>query len=83
VGKTCLLIRFTEDSFRPSFIGTIGYVFITVLLVVASNYSLATMTTRIDFRIKTIEYKNCILKLQIWDTAGQEKFRTITSGKDD
>eukprot|EP01102_Stenamoeba_stenopodia_P010862 TRINITY_DN330_c0_g6_i1.p1 TRINITY_DN330_c0_g6~~TRINITY_DN330_c0_g6_i1.p1 ORF type:complete len:223 (+),score=19.23 TRINITY_DN330_c0_g6_i1:533-1201(+) len=57
VGKTCLLIRFTEDSFRPSFIGTIG----------------------IDFRIKTIEYKNCILKLQIWDTAGQEKFRTITS----
>ena len=32
----------------------------------------------IDFEIKTINYKNKLIKLQIWDTAGQERFRAIT-----
>ena len=57
VGKSSLLVRFTEDSFTESFIATIG----------------------IDFKIKTIQLQNKKVKLQIWDTAGQEKFRTITS----
>ena len=26
VGKSCLLLRFSDDSFTPSFITTIGYV---------------------------------------------------------
>ena len=30
-------------------------------------------------KIRTVEIDNKIVKLQIWDTAGQEKFRTITS----
>ena len=29
VGKSCLLLRFSDDSFTPSFITTIGYVFFT------------------------------------------------------
>ena len=33
----------------------------------------------IDFKIKTIKYENKLVKLQIWDTAGEERFRTITS----
>jgi Ras-related protein Rab-1A len=41
-------------------------------------------TIGVDFvnptqKIKTIEIDQKIFKLQIWDTAGQEKFRTITS----
>ena len=36
-------------------------------------------TIGIDFKIKTITLNNKTIKLQIWDTAGQEKFRTITS----
>ena len=32
----------------------------------------------IDFKIKIINFKNKRIKLQIWDTAVQEKFRTIT-----
>ena len=36
-------------------------------------------TIGIDFKIKTIKMDNKVVKLQIWDTAGQEKFRTITS----
>lgn len=36
-------------------------------------------TIGVDFRVKCINYKDKIIKLQIWDTSGQEKFRTITS----
>ncbi|KAH8046970.1 GTPase [Aureococcus anophagefferens] len=35
-------------------------------------------TIGIDFKIKTINLDGKRVKLQIWDTAGQEQFRTIT-----
>ena len=56
VGKTCLLLRFTDDSFTANHLTTIG----------------------IDFKIKIINLDNKLIKLQIWDTAGEERFRTIT-----
>ena len=57
VGKTCLLLRFTEDSFTTTFLTTIG----------------------IDFKIKIINLENKLIKLQIWDTAGEERFRNLTN----
>uniref|UniRef100_M4EYD8 Uncharacterized protein n=1 Tax=Brassica campestris TaxID=3711 RepID=M4EYD8_BRACM len=57
VGKSCLLLRFSDGSFTTSFITTIG----------------------IDFKIRTIELDGKRIKLQIGDTAGQERFRTITT----
>lgn len=56
VGKTSLLLRFTEDYFTSEHLTSIG----------------------IDYKIKMLEMDNKIVKLQIWDTAGEERFRTIT-----
>ena len=56
VGKSCLLLRYTDDSFENIFMPTVG----------------------VDYKTKIIDIDNTRVKLQIWDTAGQEKFRAIT-----
>ena len=33
----------------------------------------------VDFKTKQIEINDRVIKMQIWDTAGHEKFRTITT----
>ena len=44
------------------------------------NFFIKTIkNNRIDFKIKTVEIDGKRVKLQIWDTAGQELFRTITT----
>jgi len=64
VGKSCLLLRYSDDSFTQSFITTIGIDFKIKTLKLWENKSLNAEKR---------------LKLQIWDTAGQERFRTITT----
>jgi len=56
VGKSCLLLQFTDKRFHPVHDLTIG----------------------VEFGSRTITIKDNQIKLQIWDTAGQEKFRSIT-----
>jgi len=36
-------------------------------------------TIGVDFQIRTIDIDGKVVKMQIWDTAGQEKFQSITS----
>ena len=55
VGKTCILIRFSEDTFNDNYEVTIG----------------------LNYRIKTITLDNTPIKMQIWDTSGEEKFKAI------
>ena len=56
VGKSCILLQFTDHKFRYQHELTIG----------------------VEFGGKTLEIKNRKLKIQIWDTAGQEQFQAIT-----
>jgi Ras-related protein Rab-2A len=58
VGKSCLLLQFTDKRFQPVHDLTIGVEFGARMIKVADN---------------TVP-----VKLQIWDTAGQESFRSIT-----
>ncbi len=100
VGKSCLLLQFSDDTFTTSFITTIGYVYLIFVgrfcmwnwwqagLNVVHLWWLTRFLHlncdhfRIDFKIRTIELDNRRIKLQIWDTARQERFRTITTGWD-
>ena len=36
-------------------------------------------TIGVDFKIKTMDFRDKTVKFQIWDTAGQDRFRTITA----
>ena len=56
VGKSCLLLQFTDNKFRHQHELTIG----------------------VEFGGKTVEVNNKSIKIQIWDTAGQEAFQAIT-----
>jgi Ras-related protein Rab-2A len=56
VGKSCILLRFSENTFSEQHNVTIG----------------------VEFGSKAMEINNNKIKLQIWDTAGQESFRSIT-----
>jgi len=56
VGKSCLLLQFTDKRFTPVHDLTIG----------------------VEFGSRTLTIDGNQVKLQIWDTAGQEKFRSIT-----
>jgi len=56
VGKSCLLLQFTDRRFQPIHDLTIG----------------------VEFGARMIPIDKKQIKLQIWDTAGQESFRSIT-----
>jgi Ras-related protein Rab-2A len=56
VGKSCLLLQFTDKRFQPVHDLTIG----------------------VEFGARMIKIEDKPIKLQIWDTAGQESFRSIT-----
>ena len=46
-----------------------------------TGYSISEANKKIgiDFRVKTIQFENKLVRLQIWDTAGEERFRTVTA----
>ncbi|VDK44790.1 unnamed protein product [Anisakis simplex] len=54
-GKSCILLRFAENSFRHDHISTLG----------------------VDFKLKTIKLGRDKIRLELWDTAGMERYRTI------
>ncbi|MES1913502.1 MAG: hypothetical protein MHM6MM_005697 [Cercozoa sp. M6MM] len=57
VGKSCLVLRFADQSFNTKHVSTIG----------------------VDFRFRIMPKGEHTVKLQIWDTAGHERFRTLTT----
>jgi Ras-related protein Rab-2A len=56
VGKSCILLRFTEGRYKTEHEPTLG----------------------VEFGSKNIKVGDQVIKIQIWDTAGQESFKSIT-----
>ena len=55
VGKSCILYRFMDDTFKEEYQATIG----------------------LDFQSKNVQIDNQDIHLLLYDTAGQEKFRSL------
>lgn len=83
VGKSCLLLRFADDTYTESYISTIGVDFVSLLqscvVDLLPTCNLTDICSLYVQKIRTIDLDGKTIKLQIWDTAGQERFRTITS----
>mmetsp|Transcript_26725 Transcript_26725/g.23677 ORF Transcript_26725/g.23677 Transcript_26725/m.23677 type:complete len:94 (-) Transcript_26725:527-808(-) len=56
VGKSCLVLQFTDKRFLNDYKVTIGA----------------------EFGTRKIEVDKKVVKLHIWDTAGQEQFKSLT-----
>jgi Ras-related protein Rab-2A len=56
VGKSCILLRFTEGRYKTEHEPSLG----------------------VEFGSKNIQVGDQVIKIQIWDTAGQESFKSIT-----
>ena len=70
VGKSCLLLRFSEDQFTPSFITTIGIDFkIRTIDMDGKKIKLQIWDTAGIYLLYSYAY-----------ISGQERFRTITTG---
>jgi Ras-related protein Rab-1A len=63
VGKSCILLRFADDSFTESYITTIGVDF---------RYDEIGTKNSCIFRFRTINVDGKNVKLQIWDTYASE-----------
>ncbi|TFY75989.1 hypothetical protein EWM64_g8024 [Hericium alpestre] len=76
VGKSCLLLRFCDDAWTPSFITTIGIDFkIRTIELDGKRIKLQIVRGLITLWF----WRNSCEALAQWDTAGQERFRTITT----
>ena len=70
----------TDHVFKVLLIGDSNVGKTSLLLQYTENrYSDTECTIGIDFKIKKLDVSSKSIKLQIWDTAGQEKFNTITT----
>ena len=57
-----------------------SFVFFSVPLYLFEIFKVAyNATVGIDFKVRRLEIDGKTIKVQIWDTAGQEKFNAITT----
>eukprot|EP01121_Diplochlamys_sp_Union-15-3_P006076 TRINITY_DN1653_c0_g1_i2.p1 TRINITY_DN1653_c0_g1~~TRINITY_DN1653_c0_g1_i2.p1 ORF type:complete len:212 (+),score=21.46 TRINITY_DN1653_c0_g1_i2:22-636(+) len=81
VGKSCLLLRFTEDTFTPSFITTIGIDFkIRTVQMDGKRVKLQIWDTAGQERFRTITtayYRGAMGILMVYDVTEEKSFNNI------
>lgn len=73
-GKSCLTLRFVEETFSQNFVPTIGIDFHVKTLDIEGYVTFALVKAE---NLLQLEISRKV-KLQIWDTAGQERFHNVT-----
>lgn len=81
VGKSCLLLRFSDDSFTPSFITTIGIDFkIRTIVLDGKKIKLQIWDTAGQERFRTITtayYRGAMGILLVYDVTDDQSFQNI------
>ena len=69
-----------DYSFKILFLGSVGVGKTSIILRYVNDkiYKDQKSTIGIDYKTKTIEYKTKKINLKIFDTSGQERFKTLT-----
>ena len=84
VGKSCCLLRFSEDSFTPSFITTIGIDFkIRTIELDGKRVKLQIWDTAGQERFRTITtayYRGAMGILLVYDVTDERSFNSRSSG---
>lgn len=78
VGKSCLLLQFTDKRFQPVHDLTIGYIYFNLISSLTLLVIYRSLVLGVEFGARLVSIETKPIKLQIWDTAGQEAFRSIT-----
>lgn len=73
VGKTALLNRFQDDTYAEDLRPTIGADFFTRALRMPDRLDVGDKPGQVYERTAPVR----VVKVQLWDTAGQEKFRSV------
>ncbi|KPP74084.1 ras-related protein Rab-1A-like [Scleropages formosus] len=74
VGKSCLLLRFADDTYTESYISTIGVDF-KIRTIELDGKTIKLQIFGVEMFVESLSQESSFQ----WDTAGQERFRTITS----
>ena len=68
VGKTSIMNRFISNEFQEEYdVNIFNFIFIIIIQA----------TIGVDFSTKMINFRNNSIKLQIWDSAGQERYKAL------
>jgi len=78
VGKSSLIMKYTEDSFTPSYSATLGHEHHHTTITITINNTPITLNRSVDFQSKAIVVDGKRIMLNIWDTAGHDNTHHTT-----
>jgi len=77
VGKSSVALRFVSNEFRPYSESTIGASFMSKTISINNNKDNKDETETENTNVQSEEEQERLITFKIWDTAGQEKYRSL------